>query len=154
MLCLKMVVLHSSTAVTNDKFRFFGLFWFTLADFIPRGLPSLAFVALMMYSRRDTHSELNREFLRPGTELSNDALFIEYRNELDDSSNGPPAHFKFLSDGYSPRTAGHDYYDELSYDEEDNDMLLLDGIHLDALGYRSPISSYPTRGRLLSHTEV
>lgn len=157
MLFLKMVVLHTSTLVTNDRFRFFGLFWFTLADFIPRGFPSLAFVALMMYSRRDTTStDLNKEFLHHGgTELNGDILFDEYRDGLDGSSNGPPAgHFTFLSDGYSPRAGGYNFYDELAYYEDDANMETQDEEHMNALGYKSPKSRSPTKGRTLSHTEV
>jgi hypothetical protein len=156
MLFLKMVALHSSTVITNNRFRLFGLFWFILADFLPRGLPSLAFVALMMYSRRDTNSDLNKEFLKPNAQEMSGSVFGEYG--LDDSTNGaaPDGHFTFLGDGHSPRAGDYEYYDGLSYYEEDEVMESNDHEHMDALGYTSPprSRSAPNRDRLQSHTSV
>ena len=128
-------------------FKFFGLFWFTLADFIPRVLPSLAFIALMMYSRRDTNSDLNKGFLNPTHEMSNPGV-------LDESLGGTPlGHFSFFNDGYSPRAGGYDYYDELSYYEDENAMELDDQQHMAALGYGAPKVRSPTRGKK-AYTEV
>ena len=153
MLFLKMVALHSSTVITSNRFRLFGLFWFVLADFVPRGLPMLAFIALMMYSRRDTGSNLSREFLDPTGKAMSENGFQEY--ELDESSRGGAAgHFTFLGDGHSPRAGGYDYYDELTYYEDEYEMESEDRHNQDALGYVSPRSRSPTRGRVLSHTEV
>jgi hypothetical protein len=47
MLTLKMVALHSPETYTTPDFSLFGLLWFTCSDFIPRVLPSFAFIFLM-----------------------------------------------------------------------------------------------------------
>lgn len=47
MLIAKMDALHADTRLTTPSFSLFGFFWFVFSDFIPRALPSLAFIALM-----------------------------------------------------------------------------------------------------------
>jgi hypothetical protein len=47
MLCMKLIVLNSSRTFTTPDFSLFGLLWFTCSDFIPRVLPSFAYIFLM-----------------------------------------------------------------------------------------------------------
>lgn len=47
MLIGKMAELHTQKEYTNHVFSLFGLLWFCLSDFIPRAVPSLAFIFLM-----------------------------------------------------------------------------------------------------------
>jgi hypothetical protein len=47
MLCVKMAALFSNSTVTSTHFRLFGVGWFICADFIPRVLPTMAFILLM-----------------------------------------------------------------------------------------------------------
>jgi hypothetical protein len=51
MLIAKMAELHTEKEYTNHVFTLFGLLWFTLADFIPRAVPALAFIFLMRQKR-------------------------------------------------------------------------------------------------------
>lgn len=47
MLISKIVALHEHAAITSRSFSLFGFLWFLTADFVPRVLPSLAFIFLM-----------------------------------------------------------------------------------------------------------
>jgi hypothetical protein len=47
MLIAKMVAVHSSHCITNRTFTLFGFLWFLCSDFIPRTLPTIAFIFLM-----------------------------------------------------------------------------------------------------------
>lgn len=51
MLLAKIIVLHSSAQITNRSFSLFGVTWFVFADFIPRVVPTLAFIYLMRLTR-------------------------------------------------------------------------------------------------------
>jgi hypothetical protein len=53
MLVAKMVALHatSSPTQTTPDFTLFGLLWFVFSDFIPRAVPTLAFIFLMRTKR-------------------------------------------------------------------------------------------------------
>lgn len=63
MLITKMAAVHSSDPITTPTFTLFGFLWFCCADFIPRTLPTLAFIFLMR-TRRPTrdikHSALHK----------------------------------------------------------------------------------------------
>lgn len=47
MLVLKMVALHTDDTYTTPAFTLFGVLWFICSDFIPRAVPSFAFIFLM-----------------------------------------------------------------------------------------------------------
>jgi len=48
MLILKMIALHSHTIhLTTPSFTLFGFWWFLCSDFLPRTVPTLAFIFLM-----------------------------------------------------------------------------------------------------------
>ncbi len=51
MLIVKIVAIHTDRAVTTPSFAIFGVLWSLLSDFIPRVLPSLAFMYLMRTKR-------------------------------------------------------------------------------------------------------
>jgi hypothetical protein len=51
MLSIKIIAFRYSGTVTSPSIPLFGLAWFFLADFIPRCLPSVAFILLMTYSK-------------------------------------------------------------------------------------------------------
>lgn len=51
MLIVKIVAIHTDRAVTTSSFPLFGVLWSLLSDFIPRVLPSLAFMYLMRTKR-------------------------------------------------------------------------------------------------------
>lgn len=52
MLIAKMAVLHNDNTTANStSFKLFGFWWFMCSDFIPRALPSLAFIFLMRTKR-------------------------------------------------------------------------------------------------------
>lgn len=59
MLIGKMAELHTEKEYTNHSFPLFGLLWFVLADFIPRAVPSLAFIFLMR-QKRPTSTKTNQ----------------------------------------------------------------------------------------------
>ena len=52
MLILKMAAFHSNTTISTPSAPLFGFVWFCASDFIPRCLPSFAFVYLMRGRRR------------------------------------------------------------------------------------------------------
>lgn len=47
MLMAKMIAIHSNLLLTSPDFTMYGMLWFIFADFIPRAVPSLAFIFLM-----------------------------------------------------------------------------------------------------------
>ena len=47
MLIAKMAAVHSSDQITTPTFTLFGFLWFCFSDFIPRALPTIAFIFLM-----------------------------------------------------------------------------------------------------------
>lgn len=52
MLITKMIALHSDRlSLSTHNFPLFGMLWFTFSDFLPRALPSLAFIFLMRTKR-------------------------------------------------------------------------------------------------------
>lgn len=51
MLVAKMAELHSPKELTTPAFTLFGFWWFVFSDFLPRALPSLAFIFLMRTKR-------------------------------------------------------------------------------------------------------
>ncbi len=61
MLMAKMIALHTSSQLTSPDSALFGLVWFIFADFVPRALPTLAFIFLMRTKRpaRDQIKEGN-----------------------------------------------------------------------------------------------
>lgn len=63
MLIAKMAAVHSSDPITTPTFTLFGFLWFCCADFIPRALPTLAFIFLMRTRRPSQnikHSALHK----------------------------------------------------------------------------------------------
>jgi hypothetical protein len=125
MLAMKIIALQYNGSVTSPGVPLFGLLWFFAADFIPRGLPSLAFISLMMYSRRVDNNEMNRGLLKSRPFSTDDP----YENSggvstgnlsfLDDEEKGlndSPIMSRVEEDelGY---LAIDLYYDDLSYDE-------------------------------------
>lgn len=51
MLAAKMAAFHTSHKITSKSFPLFGFWWFTFSDFIPRAIPSLAFIVIMQTRR-------------------------------------------------------------------------------------------------------
>lgn len=51
MICLKIAALHSVATISRPNFALFGVAWTLCADFIPRVVPSLAFMHLMRSKR-------------------------------------------------------------------------------------------------------
>jgi hypothetical protein len=51
MLIAKMVEIHEDKSVTSAAFPLFGFLWFALSDFLPRVLPTMAFIFLMRTKR-------------------------------------------------------------------------------------------------------
>jgi hypothetical protein len=47
MLIAKMAAVHSADKITTPTFTLFGFLWFCCSDFLPRALPTLAFIFLM-----------------------------------------------------------------------------------------------------------
>ena len=93
MLIVKIVAIHTNCAVTNPSFALFGVLWSLLSDFIPRVLPSLAFMYLMRTKRpRGTQPPtiLARQRANSSAERTESAdhivlLEVRDRNSTDDS---------------------------------------------------------------------
>lgn len=126
MLAIKIIALHYNGSVTSPGVPLFGLLWFSAADFIPRGLPSLAFISLMMYSRRIDKSEMNRGLLKsrpfstddpyenPGNISTGNLSFLEDEEEGD---SGSPIISRAEVEELGYLSLDH-YYDEMIlYDE-------------------------------------
>mmetsp|Transcript_28956 Transcript_28956/g.62380 ORF Transcript_28956/g.62380 Transcript_28956/m.62380 type:complete len:170 (-) Transcript_28956:1059-1568(-) len=61
-LILKIAELHTRDNLTTPEFAMYGVVWFTLADFLPRVVPSLAFMYLMRTKRpRQARSSLSEK---------------------------------------------------------------------------------------------
>ena len=57
MLIVKMVAFHDSVVVSSPGFPLFGFGWFVFSDFIPRVVPTVAFIAAMISSHRHTEAD-------------------------------------------------------------------------------------------------
>mmetsp|Transcript_20843 Transcript_20843/g.29977 ORF Transcript_20843/g.29977 Transcript_20843/m.29977 type:complete len:415 (-) Transcript_20843:76-1320(-) len=61
MLILKTVALHSERTVSSPTAPLFGFLWFCASDFVPRCVPSFAFVYLMQSKRRSRREGSNTQ---------------------------------------------------------------------------------------------
>jgi hypothetical protein len=90
MLILKSAALHSSFHVSSPGFPLFGFLWFTCSDFIPRCVPSFAFVYLMRTRKKDLTRQSSGPLLpgpysfSRGARLSIDLYSRQFRYVGDD----------------------------------------------------------------------
>jgi hypothetical protein len=59
MLIIKLLAVHSDYIVTTKYFPLFGILWFTCSDFIPRILPSYAFIYIMKNKNKKSVTTTN-----------------------------------------------------------------------------------------------
>jgi hypothetical protein len=74
MLAAKMAALYSSRVITTETFTLFGFWWFVFADFLPRVVPTVAFMQLM-----GTHKKLTPE-QRRSLQTGDDYTYAQYKN--------------------------------------------------------------------------
>ena len=60
MLICKMVAFHDNVIVTSPGFPLFGFGWFFFSDFVPRLVPTSAFILAMVFSHR--HTEADKQY--------------------------------------------------------------------------------------------
>lgn len=57
MLIIKLVAFHDDVIVTSPSFPLFGFGWFVFSDFIPRLVPTSAFIVAMLMSHKHTEED-------------------------------------------------------------------------------------------------
>lgn len=110
MLVAKMAELHSPQELTSTSFTLFGFWWFAFSDFIPRALPSLAFIFLMR-TKRPARDQVNKGLSQAerGYE-SNTFQFVRLegadRDEGGDNHRNDPFPRSYSFSGYSDDEMG------------------------------------------------
>jgi hypothetical protein len=134
MLIMKMIALHANSTYTNEQFSLFGLAWFTCSDFIPRGLPSIAFIFLMRTkkpvttSAATTHTLMEKKGKRSasneggGYEGKSIFQFVVFsssnNNDYDEDEEGDEDEESDDLEGYyTPSNGGSDLYKDLQSQE-------------------------------------
>lgn len=86
MLICKISALHEDTTVSSPTFPIFGFGWFLFADFIPRVVPSAAFITAMIMSHR--HTEEDRQYLAKQAKNVTLGNFGDMGNDMCDPEAG------------------------------------------------------------------
>lgn len=101
MLTAKMAELQSDQELTTPDFTLFGFLWFSCADFIPRALPSLAFIFLMR-TKRPARDQVNKGLSIDEKSGNNVHAFQFVRLEAErDEDDVPGRHHSYSFSGYS-----------------------------------------------------
>lgn len=88
MLVAKMAELHSPKELTSPSFPLFGFWWFTFSDFIPRAVPSLAFIFLMR-TKKPARDQVTKGLNHADRAYDNNAfqfVRLEAANDRDDAA--------------------------------------------------------------------
>jgi hypothetical protein len=117
MLSVKMAELHTEEVFTSPIFPIFGLLWFTFSDFIPRALPSLAFIFLMRTKKPAKH-QLNQGVNNPikGSD-ANAFQFVRFETDRDDDHNNNNNNHH-----HHPAQQPHRSYSFTTFDDDDDEI--------------------------------
>lgn len=113
MLIFKLIALQGDTVMSSPSIPLFGFVWFLFSDWIPRCIPSFAFVYLMNIKRHNLKRGGNTDALLKGsyqrtstTDLENTLSFTNNPDDYDDT----------YDDLSSLNEQENEYYDE--FDDE------------------------------------